>query len=209
MLMSSRVRASSQAITSTFQANLTAREKRAESRRVVSRNFTDSLLNYDVHLSDFELPATSSFCGKSLMQLNVRPRTGVSVVRIVRGGININIPGGKVIVYPGDKIVVAGSDEQIAKFKEILDASIQPVNTQKERTHVTLEHFNINQGNRLVGVSIKDSGIREQAQCIVMGIERNGEIITNPDPQLTFQVGDVIVAAGETLSIKKFVENNS
>jgi K+/H+ antiporter YhaU regulatory subunit KhtT len=41
-----------------------------------------------------------------------------------------------------------------------------------------------------------------------MGIERKGELITNPDPQLTFEVGDVVVAAGETLSIKKFVENN-
>ncbi len=209
MLMSSRVRASSQAITATFEANLTAREKRAESRRTVSRKFTDSLLNYDVHLSDFDLPATSNFCGKSLMQLNIRPRSGVSIVRIVRGGININIPGGKVIVYPGDKIVVAGSDEQIAKFKEMLDASIQTVNPKKERTHVTLEHFNITKDNRLVGVSIKDSGIREQAQCVVICIERNGKLITNPDPQLTFEEGDVIVAAGETLSIKTFVESNS
>ena len=209
IVMSRRVRASSRALTTTFEENLSAREKRAESRRSVSRKFTDSLLSYDVHISEFDLPTTSTFCGKTLMQLDIRNKSGVSIVRIVRGGININIPGGKVTLYPGDKIIVAGDDKQIAKFKEMLDNSIQLVDTDKqERTHVTLEHFTINEGNHLVGVSIMKSGIREQAKCIVMGIERKGELITNPDPQLTFEVGDVVVAAGETLSIKKFVENN-
>ena len=207
MMMSRRVRQQAHAMATRFKGNLTAREKIAEQHRAVSRHFEGSLLSYDVHISDFELDLNSSFCGRSLMQLNIRERSGVSVVRIVRGGININIPGGRTVLYPGDKIVVAGSDEQIARFSQMLDESIhkRKKGEPQSRTHVTLERFTITSGNQLIGTTLMQSGIREQAQCIVMGIERDGRLITNPDSTLQFQEGDIVIAAGETERIKHFV----
>ncbi len=205
--LSSRVRKHAHSMANRFTGNLTAREKSAEQKRAVSRHFEGSLLDYDVHISDFELEPTSTFSGRSLMQLNIRNNSGVSVVRIVRGGININIPGGRTVLYPGDKIVVAGSDEQIGRFKQMLDGSIQKhkKGEEKARTHVTLERFTITPDNQLIGTTLMQSGIREQAQCIVMGIERDGRRITNPDPSFEFQEGDIIIAAGETERIKQFV----
>lgn len=205
--LSSRVRKRAHSMADRFRGNLTAREKSAEQKRAVSRHFEGSLLDYDVHISDFELEPESTFCGHSLMQLNIRNKSGVSVVRIVRGGININIPGGRTVLYPGDKIVVAGSDEQIGRFQQMLDGSIQKHKKDEEtaRTHVTLERFTITPDNQLIGTTLMQSGIREQAQCIVMGIERDGRRITNPDPSFEFQEGDIIIAAGETERIKQFV----
>ena len=205
--LSSRVRKHAHSMANRFTGNLTAREKSAEQKRAVSRHFEGSLLDYDVHISDFELEPASTFCGRSLMQLNIRNKSGVSVVRIVRGGININIPGGRTVLYPGDKIVVAGSDEQIGRFKQMLDRSIQKHKKGEERarTHVTLERFTITPDNQLIGTTLMQSGIREQAQCIVMGIERDGRRITNPDPSFEFQEGDFVIAAGETERIKQFV----
>lgn len=205
--LSSRVRKHAHSMANRFTGNLTAREKSAEQKRAVSRRFEGSLLDYDVHISDFELEPASTFCGHSLMQLNIRNKSGVSVVRIVRGGININIPGGRTVLYPGDKIVVAGSDEQIGRFQQMLDRSIQKhtKGEEKARTHVTLERFTITPDNQLIGTTLMQSGIREQAQCIVMGIERDGRRITNPDPSFEFQEGDIVIAAGETERIKQFV----
>ena len=205
--LSSRVRKHAHSMANRFTGNLTAREKSAEQKRAVSRHFEGSLLDYDVHISDFELEPASTFCGRSLMQLNIRNKSGVSVVRIVRGGININIPGGRTVLYPGDKIVVAGSDEQIGRFQQMLDRSIQKQKKgeEKARTHVTLERFTITPDNQLIGTTLMQSGIREQAQCIVMGIERDGRRITNPDPSFEFQEGDIVIAAGETERIKQFV----
>lgn len=206
--MSRRVRKHSHALTLRFNDNLTAREKSAEQHRSVSRRFESSLLNYDVHIADFELDARSTFCGRSLMQLNIRGRSGVSIVRIVRGGININIPGGRTVLYPGDKIVVAGTDEQIQQFQHLItSAGKRNASEQQSRTHVTLERFTLNPGNSLIGITLMQSAIREQAQCIVMGIERNGTLITNPDPALTFHEGDTVIAAGETERIRQFVDS--
>lgn len=207
IMMSRIVRKRAHSMADRFTGNLTAREKSAEQHRAVSRHFEGSLLSYDVHIADFELAPHSTFGGRSLMQLNIRERSGVSVVRIVRSGININIPGGRTVLYPGDKIVVAGSDEQIARFSQMLEGSIhKPKKGEaQDRTHVTLERFVINSGNPLIGTTLMQSGIREQAQCIVMGIERDGRLITNPDPTLQFQEDDIVIAAGETERIKRFV----
>lgn len=205
LTFSQRVRKRSKSMLTQFNMNLSAREKSAEAKRVVSSGFTNSLLNYDVHLADFVLPTNSRFCGKTLMQLDVRNMSGVSIVRIVRGGMNINIPGGGTTIYPSDQIVVAGSDQQIEKFKQMLDGSVVEVKNQPARTHVTLERFLIEAGHHLIGVTIKDSHIREKAQCIVIGIERDEQLITNPDPTIDFRENDIVIVAGENERIKDFL----
>lgn len=194
-------------ISSLLDINLTAREKSEDAKRTVSKEFTNSLLDYDIHISDFKLDLYSSFCGKSLKDIGVREKAGVSVLRIVRNGMNINIPGGNVKLFPEDKIVVAGSDEQIGEFSKMLTDSIH-ISHEKKRTHVNLERFKISPSSKLVGVNIKDSKIREEGGCIVMAIERNEEVFMNPQPNMTLQTDDVLVVAGETEKIHKFESNN-
>ncbi len=206
LLMSRRVRLQSHLITRQFNDNLSAREKTAEQRRTVSRQFTQSLLNYEVHIADFTLDPLSRFCGKSLRQLNIRPSTGVSIVRIVRAGIHINIPGGNVVLYPGDHLIVAGDDTQIDRFGLLLRQSIrQPDDQPASRPHVTLQRFTLTEEHPLVGRTIATSQLREQAQCIVIAIERGQQLITNPDPQYQFQPDDTLVLAGETQRIQQLL----
>lgn len=208
LFMSRRVRKHSKALTMQFNQNFTAREKSAEARRPVSRLFTNNLLDYDVHISDIILPTNSSFCGQSLASLGIRSRSGVSIVSIVRSGIAINIPGGNAILYPADKIVVAGSDSQIDAFKQMLDESINNEDTTQSTSRkaaITLERFTVSSSSQLLKKTILNSHIREEAHCIVIGIERNGITIPNPDPTLTFTEGDVIIVVGEKQSIRSFV----
>ena len=208
LFMSRRVRKHSKALTMQFNQNLSAREKSAEAHRPVSRTFTNSLLDYDVHISDIILPAASSFCGCTLASLGIRKRCGVSIVSIVRSGIAINIPGGSAKLFPADKIVVAGSDRQIDSFKKMLDESIrndEDKNTEIRKSAITLERFTITPESRLLNKSILESHIREQAQCIVLGIERNSSTLPNPEPSEVFAAGDVIIVVGEKKSIQHFV----
>ena len=207
IVASRTVRKRAYAISKLLDANLYAREKSEEAKRSVSREFTNSLLTYDIHISDFRLDLNSKLCGKSLQDIGVRQKTGVSVLRIVRGGLNINIPGGKVRVYPGDQIVVAGSDDQIARFAKLLDDNYE-VRNRKTRTHVNLERFRINEKSKLVGVTISQSKIREEGECIVMAVERDGETFMNPKPDTVFMPNDIVVVAGETEKILDFETNN-
>ncbi len=207
IIASRTVRKRAQGISDLLDVNLYAREKSEEENRVVSKEFKNSLLNYDIHISDFKIGILSNFCGKTLSDIRIREKSGVSVLRIVRNGMNINIPGGKERLFPEDKIVVAGSDEQIALFDRMLADSVD-VYLQKKRTHVNLERFRVSDKSKLVGVSILNSKIREAGGCIVMAIERSNEVIMNPKPDVILQVNDVLVVAGETEKIHDFESNN-
>ena len=206
IIMSRSVKRRSRGMEEQFNKNLTAREISANRKRPVTRAFESSLLPYDIHISTFTLPSDSSFSGKTLSQLNVRKHSGVSIVRIIRGGVFTNIPGGSKHVYPGDQIVVAGSDEQIDKFKQIIDGSIMKEKPET-RVHVTLESFTLEAGNPLIGCSIIESHIRDEAHCIVMGIKRGDDYLMNPEPQEVLEQDDTLIVAGETERLRQFVSS--
>ena len=207
IVMSQGVKSRSRKMEEQFNKNLTAREVSAAKRRPVTRAFESSLLPYDIHISTFTLPQESTFSGKTLSQLNVRKHSGVSIVRIIRGGVFTNIPGGSKHVYPGDQIVVAGSDEQSDKFKQMLDTSIKHKEEDITRSYVTLEHFTLEEGNPLIGNTIFDSAIRDKAHCIVMGIKRGDDYLMNPEPQVVLEQDDTVIVAGETERLKQFINS--
>ena len=206
IMMSRSVKRRSRGLEEQFNKNLTAREVSADKRRPFTKAFESSLLPYDIHISTFTLPADSSFSGKTLSQLNVRKHSGVSIVRIIRAGVFTNIPGGSKHVYPGDQIVVAGSDAQIDKFKQMIDGSIMKEKPET-REHVTLENFTLEEGNPLIGRSIIESNIRNEAHCIVMGIKRGNDYLMNPEPQEVFEPDDIVIVAGETELLKQFINS--
>ncbi len=208
IIISRTVRKHAFVLSKLLDINLSAREKKRESQKPVSSGFTNSLMPYDIHISDFKLDVNSEFCGKSLKDIGIRTISGVSVIRIVRNGMNINIPGGDVILYPLDVVAVAGSDEQIIKFANMISDSIKS-DSQHKRTHVTLERFKVTDKSRLCGITIRESRIREECECIVMAIERGNDIIMNPSPETSIFENDIIVVAGETEKIRVFVEHNS
>lgn len=205
---SQRVKRQSRILENGFNSNLTAREMSAESKRPMGEHFVSRLLPYDIHISDFTVPSDSTFSGKTLRELNIRQESGVSIIRIIRAGIKTNIPGGNKHIYPGDRIVVAGTDEQIDNFKKMLDSNRHSMESNpNDRTHVTLENIIIESQSSLIGLSIQESGIRERAECLVMGIERNNEYIMNPEPTLSFEENDVILVAGETDKLNEFLKD--
>lgn len=213
LLMYSRhLHRNSALLSRTFSANLSAREKAADARRAMSSRFARSLLSYDVHLSEFTLPAESSLCGRTLQQADIRRHADVTIVRIVRGGIHINIPGGRTRLFPSDRIVVAGTDPQIDAFSHLLDNSVgQGRNAAAEgteRTHVDLAQFDITEGHPLQGISIKQSLIRDRAQCTVIAIEHEGRFTTNPHPDTVFCPGDIVLVAGETARLGELIQNS-
>jgi len=168
----------------------------------------ETLLSMDIHISEFDVPETSSFCGKRLRELNIRQQAGVNVVSIVRGNINILIPGGERHVYPHDRLVVAGNDQDMDRFSKLIESSVMPQN--KTNASISLENIFIHEGSPLIGKSIMESGIREQASCIVMGIIRpNQGAFMNPDPAMTFQAEDYAIVAGAKSKIELFKEQHN
>lgn len=212
IFFSKRIGRQSRFIEEKFLANLNARETVSNQKRAVRKEFEHELLENDLHIADFELPSESVYCGKQLMELDIRNATNVTVVRIIREGRNINVPGGRERIFPHDIIVVAGSDHQISLFKEwiekgvIKDRGDLSMGEGRPRTPFTLEKIVITATMPFCGKTIAQSHIREKAQCAVLGIEHEGETYMNPDAQMTLSEGDTITLCGEAPRIKSLLE---
>ncbi len=188
-----------------FNKNLYARENAAEQKRSMMQETQTSLLSLDIHISEFDIPANSTFCGHTLKSIGMRGATGANIVSIIRSGININIPNGSNRIFPNDKIVVAGTDEQMDAFKKLLEDSITE-NDENIYSHNKIELGNmiLDENNKLVGKLLKESNIREQTQCIIMGVIRPSEAsVLNPEPNIKFQAEDIVIIAGEKENINK------
>lgn len=182
-----------------FSRNLYAREAYAASQRSLSRDVERTLNSLDIKITEVVLSEHSNFAGQKLKALRLRNTAGVSLIRIVRGGLNINVPGGDSRLFPGDRLVVAGSEEQTESFIAMLKKSEMPVDqtAYNDNSEIVLENFIVTDGSPLIGLDLISSQIRDVAHCAVMCIVRPDEgLLLNPDPKTRFKKEDIVVVAG-------------
>lgn len=191
-----------------FFSNLTAREVEEEKHATIKHRFANHMLERDLHLADFEVRQNSPSIGKTLKELNFRKICNVNIVTILRGDIRINIPGGEERLYPFDKIIVVGSDSDLVHFRSYIE---EKYHDYREHLHLTtnevsIEQFQVTHGSMLIGHSIQESGIRDRANCLVIGIERGNRSLKNPDPSTCFEDGDLVWIVGERSKILRLSE---
>ncbi|MEE0521338.1 MAG: cation:proton antiporter [Bacteroidaceae bacterium] len=190
-----------------FNNNLYARERLAESKRGLEREVEETLLTFDMNIAEIEVPPSSAFAGKALKDLNIRHITGANIVRIIRGGININIPGGNHRLYPGDRIIIAGTESDLTLFQNmILDSSAHSEDEAPTPSNsIILDNYTITPDSPLCGKSIRNTRIREQGECVIIGVATpSNTVLTNPDPDIILHPDDVIIVAGEKQKIQAY-----
>ena len=184
-----------------FIKNLNSREIQAEVTGKRKPRFEGHLLDRDIHISEFTVPENSSWAGHSLGQIEFRNRFGVHVSSILRGYQRLNIPGGDCIIFPGDQLQVIGNDEQLTQFGRTLDFETIPEDEHIEEREMKLQKFVISSKSKLIGTDLQNSGIRDQYNCMVVGIEEGQKHLTIVNPSHVFQAGDIVWMVGEKESL--------
>ncbi|MEO6695168.1 MAG: cation:proton antiporter, partial [Ignavibacteria bacterium] len=188
---------------SKFLENLNARENGTIS------NPASELLPWDAHLAEFFIYPESSLAGKTLSELNIREDYGINIASIERGKNRINIPTKEERIFPGDILSVIGTDEELDKFRTVLKISENEFTDTVKGSEIYLQQFTIDNDTRLNGRSIQETGIHDKLNSLVIGIERNGERILNPESNVKFEEGDLVWVAGEKNIYKKIIGNNN
>ena len=191
-----------------FMQNLRSREIVAE---VMGRRrplYEGRLLDRDVHISDFTIPEDSLWAGKMLRELEFRNRYGVHISSILRGSQRINIPNGGTILFPGDNIQAIGSDDQLTAFSEALNAELHDKDPEIEKREMKLHQVVINRNGIFAGKTLRDSGIRDVYNCMVVGLEEGKENLSQMDPSHKLRHGEAIWIVGEQYDIERFCRDN-
>lgn len=183
-----------------FIKNFNAREEGTAAKAI-----TSDMIPWDGHIAEFRISDNSPVIGKTLQELAFREKFGINIAMIERGNKDILIPERNERIYPGDEIAVIGTDDQLNTFRQFIESPevIDPEIVEEQA--IVLQKVQLSAQSHLNNKSIHQSGLRERAKALIVGIEREGERILNPESTFTFQKGDVLWIVGNQKLINEFI----
>ncbi len=205
MLLSRWIKKRSITLERLFIQNLQSRDIEAQKQGKKKPLFANHLIDRDIHIANLELPDDSLWAGKTLYSLRLRNRFGVHISSILRGSKHINIPNGGTILFPGDKLQAIGNDEQLTKLSKAINAELQPEVTNIEKHEMKLRSFTISKTSPFIRKTLKDSGIRDEYNCMVVGVDEGQKNLTLITPSRCLQAGDVLWVVGEEKDLERIL----
>ena len=149
--------------------------------------------------AEFVWPAPNG--PQTLGQLGLGRRYGVNVIRIRRGRHAADMPGSDAAVHAGDRVTVLGERENLRAFclsfglEEDADAPTLRAFSENEKT-LFCSAFVPEADSPLIGRTIRDSRLRENYRCLILGLQRDLLPIVRPNVDLVIQSGDVLWLLG-------------
>lgn len=199
MILSRFLKKQSIVLERTFVRNLHYKEIQQEYLGEKQPEYAGRLLDRDLHLSDFLIPAESAWAGKTLRELDLGKKYDVHVASIIRGKHRLNIPDGNTCIFPNDLIQVIGTDEQLSLFASVAEKAIHTYDDEDFGKHeMKLKQFVVAKDSPFVGHSVIECGIRNKYHCLVVGIESAGEdVLRTPQVHMPLKEDDVVWVVGE------------
>ena len=216
---SHRLRGSYLRIAAKFVANLNE-EQLHESRKDQKLLWEDE----DLLISVFHVPPGSSLIGRTLADLEWGRVFRLNVIRLIRGKKITNLPSVDEILKENDRICIYGGRRAMEDFRLIYESSGLSC-VHKETC--TLREYIINQdhipekyqlycygmviekGSSYVGKSIRDSGLKSDRSCFVVGVERHLLPITEPSPNFVLRADDIIWILGTVETVVELLQDDA
>lgn len=184
-----------------FVSNLAERDRAQNLPRIAP---------WDAHIAKLEVSPDSEGAGKTLEENAIREKFGITIGLIERGSKVITAPMRHERLLPFDRVSVIGTDDQLAQFKAYIEPSttVEAANQPSDIESYSLHRVTISDHSPFQAKTIRDSGIRENTHGLVVGMEREGKRILNPDSLLTIEPGDVLWIVGDRKRIDRLSSLN-
>jgi len=183
-----------------FMQNLNDREN-AE-----ATNSKRELSPWDAHMTTFTIDAESNVIGIPLHVLALREKVGINIAAIKRGNFTINVPNRNEQIYPNDVLYIIGTDRQIDKFRVFMKNN--KVAIPENNAETVLKNFEL-KNEDFIGKTIRESQLREKTNGLIVGIEREGQRMMNPESHVVLQRNDIIWIVGDRKKMNSIILNAS
>ncbi len=177
-----------------FISNLDDRQKSTHSHR-------PQLAPWDAALAEYVLSPESDLVAKTLRECSLKERFGVTITLIERGNKRIIAPSRDEFLFPYDRLFLIGTDEQLAKAVEVIEVK-EEVKSSEALDVYGLEPILLSDKSLYRGRTIRDSGLREKVNGLIVGLERNGMRILSPDSSTVLHPHDLIWIVGDRTKIQ-------
>ncbi len=161
-----------------------------------ARRSRSDLSPWDGHMAYFEIAKESNIIGKTLKDLQIREQMGINIASIKRGDIMINIPKRNDRLFPSDEICIIGNDTQVNEFKKYLEQHEIEVPSTSAEAEIVLRQIEL-KNESYIGKTIRESKLREKTHGLVVGIEKRGNRILNPESDIVLEKDDILWIVGD------------
>jgi CPA2 family monovalent cation:H+ antiporter-2 len=180
-------------------------------RNLNQRELEDDRLNrselapWDARIVPVKIAYDAPCVGRSLLELQWRELAGINVVMIKRGDQQVPVPGKEAVIFPGDELLVLGTDHQVQRLKALL----RPKEEQVYRGDTQVELFEIAIASYpfLATKTIRESGLREKASALIVGLQRGQERILNPSSETVIEPGDILFVVSNREKLRQLKTN--
>ncbi|MGE0527136.1 MAG: cation:proton antiporter [Bdellovibrionales bacterium] len=179
------------AVENRFLENLNAKEL----AEVESLAQMPQLAPWNATLVQVELSSDSPVAGKTLEECKFRSATGATIAMIDRGRRRIFAPSRAERLLPNDELFLIGTDEQISAAQDL----ISPEEDRSERSHdelFNLESFVVRDDSPFANHSIREAGLGDQFNALIVGVESGGKRLLNPESSVVLRPGDGVWVCG-------------
>jgi len=160
---------------------------------------------WDATLSEIVISPDSHIVGQTLMHSGLKDKYGIMVSLIERGSKRVLAPTRDFVLMPFDRLFVIGQDAQISFARKAIeerdeapiDLSVAAFGLVPLLIQPTSETL-----SRYIGSTLRDCGLREDVEGIVVGIERDGTRTLNPDSSWIIAEGDLIWLVADIVKVK-------
>lgn len=193
-----------------FLANLNERQL----QEYAAENSAGTMDWVDQRLHVVALPCPESDVGTDLFTAAWGRLYGVNVIRILRDGKILNMPAGDTVLQKNDVLCLIGENVNLHSFRT-------GKNLKKQENVPTLREFiaaqentadnlyayamPVEKGSGLDGCPIRDSGLRESYDCMILGLQRQSMPILAPDVNMALQVDDLVWLLGSREMADKLI----
>jgi CPA2 family monovalent cation:H+ antiporter-2 len=167
-----------------------------------------NLVPWDAYLGRVTVESQSPIVGHTLGEVALRERFGMNVVVIQREGRDIVAPRAMERIYPGDVILCFGTDEELERFEIELIRS-RSLSEGHEEVSYGLRSFEVQKDSQVEQKSIRESGLQEQFDSMVVGIERQGQRLRSPKSDLILEEKDLVWVVGSFRQLHRLEEHFS
>lgn len=154
--------------------------------------------------------------GEALSRLGWGRRYGVNVMQVIRGRRHHNMPSGSFALHRGDMVCVIGERENLRSFRlgmqlpaeETLPTLREFIQAEEDGENALYSYaVPVEKGSPLAGSSIRESGLREHYDCMIVGLQRSGLPISQPDVNMRMMPGDLVWCLGSRSMAGKLLKD--
>ncbi len=185
-------------IESRFVSHLSEKERAV----VEDRSALPHLAPWEATLTEYTLSEYSPLVLQSLQNSRLKQDFGVTVAILRRGEKNIVAPRGEEVLLPRDKLFLIGTYDQLVLASDIIER--QPgTEMEFDDENFGMIPLRLTKEHSFIGKPIRECGLRESVNGLIVGLEREEKRFLNPDPSMVLQNGDVIWLVGDKKLLKK------